>query len=75
MRLLEPENRRRQERQRLIRSDLAYRALLVATLWVLLRLLDAELNSVVVIAVLVAVFGPDVGRAAKDLLLDGPNRQ
>jgi len=75
MGLQEPENRRRHEQLRLVRFELAFRALLVAALWVVLRLLDAELSSVVVVSVLVAVFGPNVARAGKELLWEGSNRR
>jgi len=48
------------------RSDLAFRAVLVACLWIILYLLHAAITQAVIIATLTAIFGPDVLRAGLD---------
>jgi len=58
----------RSEDPRTARFDLAFRALLVAMLWAVLRLLGGDLTSFVAVAVLAAVFGPDAARAGRDWL-------
>lgn len=45
------------------RMDLAFRAVLVAGLWLVLYVLSAPITQGVVIATLTAIFGPDVLRA------------
>ena len=68
MRIQEPEDRRRAAQLRMIRFDLAFRAALVAAMWLVLRLLGAELDPFVTVAVLAAIFGQDVARAGWDWL-------
>ena len=51
---------------RAARFDLAFRAGLVAALWAILSLLGGDLTSVVSVAILAAVFGPDAARAGRE---------
>lgn len=60
---------------RAARFDLAFRALLVAMLWAILRLLGGDLTSFVSVAILAAVFGPDAVRAGRDWLARGPENR
>lgn len=50
------------------RLDLAFRALLVAALWTLLRFLGGDLNSVVSVAILAAIFGHEALRSGREWL-------
>lgn len=45
------------------RLDLAFRAGLVAALWLVLYLLGAEISQTVVVITVTAIFGPEVLRA------------
>jgi hypothetical protein len=57
-------------RRRMDRFDLAFRALLVAALWLVLYLLGAQISQVVVVTTVAAIFGPDVLRAGFDRFSD-----
>lgn len=55
-------------------ADLAFRAVLVACLWLILYLLHVSITQAVVIATLTAIFGPDVLRAGLGRF-SGDNRE
>lgn len=68
MRSREPHGRSPFSQSRAVRFDLAFRAALVAGLWLVLHLLGGELTSLVVVAILAAIFGPEALRAGRNWL-------
>lgn len=60
--------KRGSQERRTARLDLAFRTLLVAALWALLRFLGGDLNSVVSVAILAAIFGPEALRSGREWL-------
>lgn len=53
------------------RGDLVFRSALVAALWATLRMLGGDLSPLVSVAVIAAIFGPDVFRSGRDWLSEG----
>jgi hypothetical protein len=71
MKSQESEGRRGSEQLRAVRFDLAFRAVLVAGLWSILRMLGGDLTAFVSVTILAAVFGPDTLRAGREWLSEG----
>lgn len=60
---------------RAARFDLVLRAVLVAAMWSVLRLLGGDLTSFVSVAVIAAIFGPDALRAGREWLSSGVDQK
>jgi uncharacterized membrane protein YjdF len=58
------------EQRRTDRFDLAFRATLLASLWLVLYLLGAQITQAVVIATIAAIFGPGALKAGLDRFSD-----